>query len=182
MSEIDTLVRTLPKISLEARGRTYELDIASFVAIDSSNLEKAFVEQSALYAYVATLYAEADHEVKDAKLHLERTEASVNQSVRELLESESGGKRVVNQMVDAERIQHPDVVAAENRLLAAQLNHTMLKGIMEALRIRSEMLISLGAHRRAEYYQAESPKLKDHGKSMRETIKEARDVHEEATR
>jgi hypothetical protein len=122
--------------------------LAGDLNIDKTDLDEEIVKQPALYSYYAERQAEADQKVKDQKLALEVFEAALDRQIRDkaLAKREKlTEQQVVMRMKNSDAwINHRKKVNE----LTAQADQ--IKGIVEAMRQKKDMLITISANARQE--------------------------------
>lgn len=116
--------------------------------IDEEDLDREYREQSALYAYFITKTSEADDLHAQAVTNKELVYAQADEYFRQ--KSDSLGVKVTEKRIESLIIQDEEYGNALDNERKTKLQHTILKGIVRAMEQRANMLISLGAHRRAE--------------------------------
>lgn len=111
-------------------------------------LSEEFARMSADYAYWNERYAAANR----AELAAEwaRDKAYAATYLRRKLELEAEGKKAPEATVDAEVRTDAAYGAAVEAHIAAKAEREHLRGVLEALRTKREMLVSAGAHQRQE--------------------------------
>ncbi len=144
-----------------------ELALNDLVPISIEDLSQEFTDQPSLYAYIAMLSARAEGCWIDAKTHLERVYATSDKAVRRNLLS--GDAKVTEAMVKAGVIGCDDYQEAQEYELTCHEQYLIMKGLTKAMDQRAQMLISLGAHLRAEADQT-GMLIRD-TKAMMDTIK-----------
>jgi len=132
--------------SIEVEGKT--IAISSLFEIDEEDLDREYREQSALYAYFITKTSEADDLHAQAVTNKELVYAQADEYFRSKFRDL--GIKVTEKGVESSIIQDEEYGEALDKERKTKLQHTILKGIVRAMEQRANMLISLGAHRRAE--------------------------------
>lgn len=130
------------------RGYAYNVDLQEDFDVDTSDLSSEFARQGALYVYYVTLAARARADADIAKYELEETEAKTNIKVRKLLAASSA--KVTEKLVDSTIKLDEKVIDAKVNLVYAQETYNLLKGYADSMKVKSDMLIRLGAQQRAE--------------------------------
>lgn len=120
------------------------------VEIDPMVLEEEFVRIPSDLAYWNQRYSDVYQYWLDRKLITEQVVAQRSNSIRTKLEVERDGKRVTIAEVDRELQLDEAFQQAKAKQIAAEGEKVRLAGICEAIRAKKEMVISLGAHIRAE--------------------------------
>ncbi len=134
------------------------------VRIDPLDLSNEFVQLSGQLAYWNDRYADALREFLISKVDLEVLKGQLQPLVRQAL-LDAGGKTTEAQVTSAIET-HDEVIDAKNRLVHAEVEKNRLYGALDAIRSKKEMLISLGAHMRAE--MGGDPMLRDQAKHQRQ--------------
>jgi len=129
------------------------LDLDDMVPINESDLSGEFTRQPSLYAYVATLTAQAEAETLDSKRNLERERAEADKRARTYLAGSNA--KVTDSALDARIVLDVDYQIAMERESQAKYQQLLLKAVERSMSMRADMLISLGAHLRHEYEQTD---------------------------
>jgi hypothetical protein len=158
-------------------AQIHDLEIDDYLKdctrIEPTALEEEFVRLPSDLAYWNERYSRAFKAFLCAKIDFERAEARAHIECRETLMIEAVGKaaevtvstteepkgkkapvvKVKAPTVDdinAATMEHPDLVKAREALLNAEVEKVRLFGVLDAVRAKREMIVSLGAHIRAE--------------------------------
>jgi len=116
------------------------------INIDPLDLDDHFRRLPAELAYYNAQYAEAYARQLDAKRQLERTHAETYHLVLQ------GEKKMTVQAINA-AIEEDEVYSlAKKELVDAESEKQRLRGKVEVVSAKKEMLISLGAHIRSEMH------------------------------
>ena len=140
----------LGTIDIDVGDGEVELDLDVIIPIQD-NLSAEFSEQPSMYAYIAMLAARAEACWLTGKRELENAKAQTDQEVRRDLAS--GGEKFTEAKVAAEiemRRGYRDAVQYE---LVVHEQHLIMRALEQTMAQRAQMLISLGAHLRAEAEQ-----------------------------
>ena len=132
------------------------------VTIEPLAIQEEYVRLPSDLAYWNAQYAEAQKELQVAKVDLDVLERELYAVVRNELE-QGAGKRVTEKMIEAGMGQSSVWVDAKKRVATAEGDRAKMYGILDAVRTKKEMLISLGAHLRIE--MAGDPVLRDQSKA-----------------
>lgn len=125
-----------------------QINVRDLLTIDETNLSNEYARQASLYGWVVVLVAEAELEASLAKQSRELSYAEAYEYWRKELEKIHG--KVTEAMVSAAVTADGDYIAAKTFESKKESEHRLLRGIADALKMRADMLISLGAHLRAE--------------------------------
>jgi hypothetical protein len=98
--------------------------------------------------YVGALWADAQRNAAQAKVALDVALATSRRMVTEVLQAE--GSKTTERAIDAEVDLDPDVHRARLYLLDMEHEEAKVRALVDALRAKKDMLVSLGAHIRAE--------------------------------
>lgn len=118
------------------------------VRIDPLRIQDEFVRIPADLAYWNARYADAQRAFLMAKIDLDVIKAKLGPLTRRAI-ADKGGKAtedLIKNMVES----HADVIDAREQLAVTEVEKSRLYGCLDAIRSKKEMLISLGAHMRAE--------------------------------
>lgn len=141
-------------------------------SIEAHDIEAHFIRLPADLAYWSGQYADAYKDWKDAELRLEQIAAQLSLTIRDQLVAENKGRVTVAEVEQVLHASQPyvDARAAEN---VTEARKVRLHGIVGAIQAKKEMLISLGAHMRAE--MGHDPAIRTQTRIERE-VAEARRV------
>lgn len=127
-----------------------ELYLKASVGVDDFDLQGEFVRLSADLAFWSARYATAFKAWNMAKLELERLSAQLSLEIRDALQGQATKGRVT--LGEIEQVLHASDPYVRARLaeVEAEAEKVRLYGVVDAVRAKREMLVSLGAHQRAE--------------------------------
>lgn len=151
-------------------GMELEQYLFDSVSITPEALSEEFARVSLDLAYWNAQYAEALKAYRFAEIEQKRTKAMLYIKHRTLLqeaaiaeahsspaEVDAKGKpkpvkveRVTEAQVDSAVINDPDMVVMDNNLIVTEVEKEKVRGVLDAVRAKREMVVSLGAHIRAE--------------------------------
>lgn len=118
------------------------------VAFSDVNLDDAMMNQASLYAYYATLAAQAQRTVDRLKIQVDIVESKTHDRITS--ELRDAGEKVVETAV-AKMIQRdPDFVTAQVKLADAKMDAFVAKEALEAFKQRRDMLVQIGVRAREE--------------------------------
>ncbi len=129
---------------------TAEMDayLRDCVKINPEDMQEEFVRIPADLAYWNGKYAQALREHLISKLDRDVMKANLEPMMRqELMEA---GAKITEAVVKAAIESNETMVEAERRVVEAEVGKNEVFGYLDAIRSKKEMLISLGAHLRAE--------------------------------
>lgn len=118
------------------------------VRVAPEDMTREFVQLPGLLAYWNQRYAVAHKAYLDAKLDATVTRARLQPLVRDALAMAGG--RVTEAVVEAAIDANEDYIAAVRALNAADAMKSEMFGVVDTIRAKREMLVSLGATIRAE--------------------------------
>lgn len=132
-------------------GRTEELEayLHKCVSIDPLQLQQEFAEVAAELAYWNAQYADALGRQLLAKIDREKLAGQLFFDKRQELHDKDDG-RVTEAAIKAAIEIDSQYNVARSEEADAQAEAVRLKGVAEAVRTKRDMLVSLGAHVRAE--------------------------------
>jgi hypothetical protein len=120
----------------------------SCVTIDEMALQEEYIRLPSDFAYFSELNAEAKRMFALSKVDRDITRSRLRMVARETLEA--SGKRATESMVDAAVELDPVWLEVKTKEIELEANAVRIHGVLESLRTKRDMLISLGAHTRAE--------------------------------
>jgi hypothetical protein len=118
------------------------------ISITPEALSEEFARVALDLAYWNARYADALKAYREAEVQQKRTKAMLYIKHRTLL-TETNGKTTEAQ-VDAAVLLDPSMVEADTNLIATEVEKEKARGVLDAVRAKREMVVSLGAHIRAE--------------------------------
>jgi len=149
--DVDTPSRADSSVRLaQLKGLTVEAYLKECVMVEPLAIEEEFVRLPADLAYWAERYALAYGVEAKAKSHRTRLHALLSIEYRESLGQSPGVGRVTEALVEAKVENDVRYIAAVNHHIDADVDLVRLKGVVDAIRTKRDMLISIGAHVRAE--------------------------------
>jgi len=145
------------------------------VRIEPLALEEEFVRMPADLAYWNERYAKAVRAHLIGKIEVDRARAWARQALRiKLTNPENahmlGGGKVTEALLESFIALDPTVKEVETNEIEAESKKIRLHGIIEAIRTKRDMLISLGANMRAEMQN--DPMIKNEQREAREQRKQ----------
>lgn len=156
------------EITVKTKSSETTLDLAKDLQIDPMNINEAFCEQPAKFAWWATVAAQAKALVERKKSEIEQTEEYLKKTLMGELDAEvrttldMNGEKVTESKVVNGIYAHPKYQETQKKvfdlreeLLDLQQKYTVLDIAKEAMNQRKDMLISLGAQLRLEGTNAE---------------------------
>ena len=135
------------------------------LSIDPLAISEEFCETPATLAYWNAQYAEAVGPHLRAKANVERVYAETYRKVRE--EYADRGLKATETMVNTSVETDSDYALAREQLISAEVEKIKLRGRVEAITTKRDMLISLGAHIRAEM---DDPIIRKQARDSREVV------------
>lgn len=147
----------------EFRARWYASlppGLAEDLKLDENDLSGEFVRFAGAFAYWSERYADAEREATAADQAVDRARA-----VAFLVVADQNSKRVkadrhARPLLDALAEQNAALMAAQDEARDKRRTAMAYKGYVEALRAKRDMLVQLGARRRAELGALE-PRIKE---------------------
>lgn len=130
-------------------GEEADLYAGRVAKIDPLQLNDEYIRLPADLAHWNARLAEATEAQLEAELVFERTEAKLFIGWREQLAMEAGAK--VTESTVKERVHDdPRYADARMKMIEAEVALKRVRGVVDAIGAKKEMLISLGAHVRKE--------------------------------
>lgn len=120
------------------------------IYIQPEALQEEFARVSMDFAYWSAQATDAYEAQQMAELDVKRAKARLYVVNRTTLEMESPNGKTTEAQVEAAVVNDPEMVAAEITRIQADVARDRAKLTLEAIRIKKDMLVSLGAHERTE--------------------------------
>lgn len=127
---------------------TDNINEEAFYKIDSTNLTEEYAQQVSRYVKLVRLSNQAEREATRAKAAEERAYAAADEFYREDLSKQ--GTKFTETMIKSLVTLDEDYITAQEAAADAQNRYLLYKQLVRAMEMRSDMLISMGAHQRAE--------------------------------
>lgn len=156
------------EITVKTRSSENTVDLAADLAIDTMDINRAFCEQPAKYAWWATVAAQAKALVERKKMEVEKLDDYLKKTLVGELDSEvrmtleTNGEKITETKVTNGIFAHPkyksaqqNLYALKEELLELQQKYAVLDIARDSMNQRKDMLISLGAQLRQEGGNAE---------------------------
>ena len=124
--------------------------LARALALDERDLTEEFVRFSATLAYWSERYADAEYEADAADIGVKKARAMAFLVVASQNARRAKAEKHARPTLDALAEQNSALAQAEALALGKRRTATRYKGYVEALRAKRDMLVQLGARRRAE--------------------------------
>lgn len=163
--------------NITTRGNLNGIDVEDYlldcVRIEPLAIQEEFVRCPRDLAYWNERYANAYEEQVTAKLDLERLEGMTRIRIEAQHADAKPPKKVTVPTLDALVLNDDAVYAAKVRHLKAEVETVRIKGVLDAVRSKRDMIVSIGAHIRAE--MAGDP-------SLRSLARDSRTIAEQANR
>lgn len=116
--------------------------------IDETDLTREYSRQASIYASIAVAAADAEREAALADLRVDQSYAEGDTYYRDELTAE--GKKFTEATIKSMVMTDAEYIDACNALVDAKHRHRILRAAVDAAAQRADMLISMGAHLRAE--------------------------------
>lgn len=123
--------------------------LRSCVEVDATDMRAEYSRVSSDLAFWSAQYAKAYSRFVQGKILLDRARASAYLVERETCEEM--GKKATEASIDARVRLDSQVQDAEAELIEADYERERLRGVVDAIRAKKDMLVSIGATVRAEW-------------------------------
>ena len=127
-----------------------EAYLSECTRIEPLALEEEYVRLPGDMAYWNGRYADVYRHWLEVKVQRDLVYHRLHKDYREALENKANGTRITIKEVESMVAQDSDYLDVKAKELVAESEKIRLYGVMEALRAKKDMLISLGAHIRLE--------------------------------
>jgi hypothetical protein len=125
------------------------LDITkSYLTIDDSNVEKALLQHTGVYAFFGAVLAHAKKKSNAVESEYEYEEAKIRESKRREMQEE--GKRATDRALDAYVKTVEELRILKQSVNGADHRYNLARNIMHALDHQKDMLVQISANKRAE--------------------------------
>lgn len=137
-------------VEIDLGNDKIELELDTIIPI-GEDVSTEFRDQASLFAYIAMLAADAESLWRESKRLVEEVYAETDAIVRE--EYDNRGERTTEKRVEAEVQMRKGYREAIRFELNCHQQYLTMRVLQQALEMRANMLISLGAHLREEAKQ-----------------------------
>ena len=121
---------------------------SDIVKIDPVNIDGELVSQSLNYSLYSGLLAFCKKEVDRAKLLLDKYIGE--QKVNILKDKDSYNVRVTNEFIDGLIKSQENFTIYSNKIIDLEYKFNLIRNLVEALKMRADMLVQMSANRRSE--------------------------------
>jgi len=155
------------RITIHDRTKSKEYSLQEIFAVNQDNLIDEFAQQASTYAYFASLQVMADNNSDICKLGLEQERAAADIDAR--AEMEKDGKKYTEAVIKGAIDLDEEVSKLSSARLGFEYDSKLLKAICNALEMRANMLVAMGAMLRHELGQID---LHNREKNLDKSVKE----------
>ncbi len=148
----------------EKLGEIADTYLRDCVRVAPEDMNREFTQLPGVLAYWNQRYAVAHKAYLDAKLDVSITRARLQPLVRDALAMAGG--RVTEAVVEAAIDSNEDYISAVRAMNAAEASKMEMYGVVDTIRAKREMLVSLGATIRAE--MAHDPVVREYSRAGRD--------------
>jgi hypothetical protein len=120
------------------------------VSITPEALSEEFARVALDLAYWNAQYADRLREHRLAEMSQKRTKAMLYIKHRVLLQEADPKGKTTEAQVDAAVLMDEDMVICDTNAITTEVEKEKARGVLDAVRAKREMVVSLGAHIRAE--------------------------------
>lgn len=137
-------------------AKIHDIDVDDYlkncVALEPTAISEEYTRTPADIAYWNACYARAYKDFLSAKINRERVEARIHLELREKAKAAPDDKRKGPTVDDIKAAVtcHPEVVAAQEAEILAEVEKVKLFGALDAVRSKRDMVVQLGAQYREE--------------------------------
>ena len=124
--------------------------LAEALSLDESDLSGEFIRFAGTFAYWSERYADAERDAEAADQAADKARSIAFLVVAEQNTKRAKADRHARPLLDALAEQNSALAAAQAEALDRRQKAMRYKGYVEALRAKRDMLVQLGARRRAE--------------------------------
>lgn len=140
----------LGDIEIALENQTITLNLDELIPI-GDDVSREFREQPSTYAYISMLASDAESLWREAKRLMDEVYAETDRAVRE--ELRHSDERITEKKVEMEVETRRGYREAVRFEMDCHSQYLIMRVLQDAMEMRADMLISLGAHERAEAKQ-----------------------------
>lgn len=144
-----TLEELLNISTITIAGEEYEIDMESYLNVDSSNLQHEFERHVKMVAITGFAYERAVAHAQKLEVELDRIYALCDARARNEAALE-GGKKPTEAMIENMAKTAAEYQTKQNEFLDAKKEAGLLKALRDAMTHRKDVLVGLGANYRQE--------------------------------
>lgn len=157
-------------ITVELDGK--DVDTQDLLAINEADLSTEYATQAARFAWIAVIKADAKREWAEAERVRKEDEAKAFVDYKNSDDLVPPGSKSVSDGYAAQLVQSdPDCNDARKRENEAEYNYRLLEALTDALSMRANMLVSLGADLRTERDQTGMKILENPGDALKNHLR-----------
>lgn len=136
-------------ISYKGMGKDKKVQLSEVLEIYEDDLTRHFAEQASIFGYFAIQLAEADRLLSKVKTEADQAYAEADAYYRKQYNELE--QKYTETVIRGDVLLDEDYNKVLDRQRLLERNVAILKAIVNALKMKAEMLISMGAHMRQEY-------------------------------
>lgn len=137
------------KIDYKGVGKSKAIQISDILDVHEDNLTEHFAEQASIFGYFSVQLAEAERILGKIKVEAEQEYAKADAYYRD--QYKELDEKYTEAVIRGHVILDDDYNKVLDRQRSAKHNVDVIKAVVNALKMRADMLISMGAHLRQEY-------------------------------
>lgn len=137
------------KLVVDNDGRHQEIDLGDYLNIDDADISQEYIKQAGMYAFLSELLAAADRDLQYADMAKDQAEAESDAYWRDY--HDKRGEKYTEGVIKADIKMDEDCIKSQTTFIERQYNVNLLKALVNSMKMKADMLISLGAQRRSEY-------------------------------
>jgi hypothetical protein len=173
MTIVDDILHTSLKIKTP-EGKNIPIDFIDIFYIHEATIDQDYAQQAAIFAYFSTVQAGMEKALNDVKKEVEELYAEGDLDYRAQMDQE--GEKYTEGKVKANILLDEDYSKKRDEQIRLEYDVAFIKAVVNALKMRAEMLVSLGANMRQEYGQTDMRlrQLDEATKEVKRTLKSRR--------
>ena len=135
-------------VTIEVDGKKHMFDIQNMLVINDQQLSKEYTQQASTFSFFAVLEARAEKAMADVDLLEAQEYSAADEAAR--TEFKEAGAKFTEAVIKSQVLQNDAYLESRKVLDNAKFLYRLLRMINDSWRMRADMLVSLGAHARAE--------------------------------
>lgn len=136
------------KLTFDVNGKITVYDMEKVFALDADDLTDEMVKQASYYGFYSSMLSKAEWETVKAKSKMEREYGQADEAAR--AEIVASGEKLREAAVKGMVLNDEKYIEAEDAYQEAVYLQSVLNNVCRTLGTKSDMLINIGAHVRAE--------------------------------
>ena len=137
------------EVAYKGMGKTKSIHLDDVLEIHEDRLTEHFAQQASIFGYFSIQLAEAERILSKVKTEAEQEYSAADEHYRKMYNELE--QKYTEAVIKSDVVRDLDYNKVLDRQRNLERNVSILKSIVNALKMKADMLISMGAHLRQEY-------------------------------